>query len=732
MTTATWNIQFTATFKKDLEKIDTSVVAKLAKKLDFLFHDPFQKRNNVTPLINPSYKKAFRLKIPPYRLIYRLISKKNAVLLIRITSRENSYKKISRGQPVGDIHELISIPKSGLPQILQSDQAISEFSPGTHLSGSQEATIEEKFIDEDELWLAGIPQEYHSRIVDCATPDDVDGIDLPPWVKFRIDDYITNNSPSHIEKIYSLEGFDGLEAIAQQPLSSFLLALDPQQRAIIEKPLDGGPLLIRGGPGSGKTLVCLYRMKRMLEERPDLDLFSDPNKDLSITFVSYANALVNTNKALFHSAIKDTEAPNVSFSTLDSIVDSQLASWRSSNKRPSNCLMGKGLTKAIENHLIFWMLNRGTHEDKTVMEKILKKHDAAFLADEFTHVIQGNDINSWDHYRSFSREGRGSALKEAMRQNIWLAFQHFTRVCKEKNWSTIEGRRQYMLHQIQSGAGLDFHPDMLIVDEVQDISLVGRRLVAEIVKEPKFLTLAVDTGQSIYVRGFNWKNTHPALKFHRGNSFGLQKSYRMTKEITRALLPLRLDNETDDMPINCQDAVFSGPKPIWLKTLREEQVHVVGRIIKAIRNEHQINPGQIAVILRTIWETASLADDIVKEIKNIGIEAKIFNKEEPVVLDGPVVNIITAHSAKGLEFPFVIVPDVSDSQYPLQAAMNQCGSDEEREEIQKNERRLLYVAATRAARQLWILADNDRPSPFLDLLNPADWNEQEGLIGSLD
>ena len=66
------------------------------------------------------------------------------------------------------------------------------------------------------------------------------------------------------------------------------------------------------------------------------------------------------------------------------------------------------------------------------------------------------------------------------------------------------------------------------------------------------------------------------------------------------------------------------------------------------------------------------------------------------------VVLMTIHSAKGLEFPIVFLPGMEDGLFPgMQTIM---GGDAEMEE----ERRLAYVAITRAKKELYILHANNR------------------------
>ncbi len=87
--------------------------------------------------------------------------------------------------------------------------------------------------------------------------------------------------------------------------------------------------------------------------------------------------------------------------------------------------------------------------------------------------------------------------------------------------------------------------------------------------------------------------------------------------------------------------------------------------------------------------------------------------------DSDVVKLMTIHAAKGLEFPVVFVCGLEETLFPNAMAINT------REELEE-ERRLFYVAATRAKQKLWLTYANTRyrfgnlvhndPSRFLDEL----------------
>jgi superfamily I DNA/RNA helicase len=109
------------------------------------------------------------------------------------------------------------------------------------------------------------------------------------------------------------------------------------------------------------------------------------------------------------------------------------------------------------------------------------------------------------------------------------------------------------------------------------------------------------------------------------------------------------------------------------------------------------------------------------------------NRREGVLAGAGAVRLLTAHRAKGLEWELVVVAGVQEGVWPdvrrrsSLLAADRLGADGEIEPLTPgrllaDERRLFYVAVTRAKRRLVVTAvrslddDGDRPSRFLDEL----------------
>ena len=100
------------------------------------------------------------------------------------------------------------------------------------------------------------------------------------------------------------------------------------------------------------------------------------------------------------------------------------------------------------------------------------------------------------------------------------------------------------------------------------------------------------------------------------------------------------------------------------------------------------------------------------------------------------VTLTTVHAAKGLEYPIVFIIAMENGIFPHERAVEEGGTDEEK--------RLFYVAVTRAKEELYLLRTRSRlirgvmhpsrPSPFLSMIDGkfAETREQGELLKAVD
>lgn len=106
------------------------------------------------------------------------------------------------------------------------------------------------------------------------------------------------------------------------------------------------------------------------------------------------------------------------------------------------------------------------------------------------------------------------------------------------------------------------------------------------------------------------------------------------------------------------------------------------------------------------WEETNPGETFNQLLDRISLEAG--PREEDETTPTPVY-LLTMHNAKGLEFPTVFIAGVNPFYMPFFMTKGDAEIEEER--------RLLYVAATRAIKQLMISIGSDKHSRFLSSIN---------------
>ena len=91
-------------------------------------------------------------------------------------------------------------------------------------------------------------------------------------------------------------------------------------------------------------------------------------------------------------------------------------------------------------------------------------------------------------------------------------------------------------------------------------------------------------------------------------------------------------------------------------------------------------------------------------------------KQQEVDLAWPGVKVLNMHAAKGLEFPVTAVMGLEKGRLPTKVRP---GMDEVEHIAQQ--RRLLFVACSRAMRRLIVFAHRKRPSSFVEGLSDDYW-----------
>lgn len=116
--------------------------------------------------------------------------------------------------------------------------------------------------------------------------------------------------------------------------------------------------------------------------------------------------------------------------------------------------------------------------------------------------------------------------------------------------------------------------------------------------------------------------------------------------------------------------------------------------------DHKLKVEELLGVLEEIQESAKGYDTLEDWQKHIEEYSKSLEKQQRAREKQDGVILCTMHSSKGLEFPIVFIPEANEGITPYQKAVL-------KEEIEE-ERRLFYVAMTRAKELLYIFSVKER------------------------
>ncbi|MCK9387418.1 MAG: NERD domain-containing protein [Sulfuritalea sp.] len=248
-----------------------------------------------------------------------------------------------------------------------------------------------------------------------------------------------------------------------------------------------------------------------------------------------------------------------------------------------------------------------------------------------------------------------------------------------------------VIRSVESGIIPAAQYDALLIDEGHDFKPEWFKLVVQMV-DPKTNSLLVlyDDAQSIYGDAERKKFSFKRVGIQaQGRTTILKVNYRNTDEILRfardvaqGILKAQ-DADDDGVPlIRPQSAGRAGPPPqvVKLPTLRDEAEFIVRRLKDAHRDG---TPWRDMAVIYRHYNPVGKA--VLATLRGFGVPVTYF-KDATFAPDEDAVLAVTMHSCKGLEFPLVAV-----------AGVEQLAEGSERT---PEEAKLLYVAMTRATREL--------------------------------
>lgn len=488
------------------------------------------------------------------------------------------------------------------------------------------------------------------------------------------------------------------------------ITLSPEQISVVQQEEDH--MLINGSAGSGKSLTLLYKLLKIMDQE---------NEHRKILYCSFNTTLIEDAKKRLSQSEKYHQ-----------IKDKHMLHLTTFHNAAAGILRGIGLENSkfvridlanlhrYEDHItgrtIVLMdnyLNSKEHENLPDGQQLYKTHAGKFLMEEILWM-KANGFITEDQYLDCKRDGRGSnpRLTKEQRKTIIHLYKEYHQMLKDKFHDHLD-LEDYALEILKYSMDIpdSLKYDYIFVDEVQDLQAM--QLKALVTLHKRSIVVSGDPKQRIYKRSpFSYRELGLNIEGRRNKN--LKTNYRSTKQIMQLANSIKfIDEENDRM--DDQKFVREGEKPVIQYFAKSNLLS--NHIISEVKRIREQDPGAtIAVIHRHAIEKnkvnqcpvfAALTNNF--DVITTSEYAKRFDFNS---IRKPVF-YTDAFSVKGLEFDYVFLINFDRDHYPNKKRMeeldirsnNKHGEnyDNDFDIIFNDEKKVLYVAITRAKKNVQIL-----------------------------
>ncbi len=662
---------------------------------------------DVTPL--EGAKGFFRLRVGRYRAIFQRLGEH--IVLHALETRGDVYAahRLAALRFVRDGDGLRLLAAAVAPET--APPATEHRPPPVHRARRSVVQNPLTPFSDDELATIGLPAEVIDgirRIPDGAVPDaSLAGLRLEPdlvaavaelWrdpaphlaaitagASLSLDRLLLDEdeaaaraaAPDSAATLHRLTGEAELAAILERPVEEWMLFLHPAQRRMVELSADG-PVRVRGGAGTGKTVVALHRARALARAEAGLVLLT--------TFVT---TLPRAWEGLFGTFDPDARS-RLDIRTVDAVaydVYRDGGGWA----EPAQ----ESWLEAVVREL------HGDDADRLGGLSSLGLHD------EFDYVITGRGLSSWEAYERLPRTGRGTPLGPAARREVWERYERYRERLDDEGRYGWHELRAEALRMLTDGE-VRRRYSAVIADETQDLTETSVRLLVALAGggDRPALTLVGDGQQSIYPGGFSLRSLSVEV---RGRSFVLRTNWRNSADVWLAACAFIAGDEFDDL----EDELSGRPHgdvPYAIRPGAPPRLHRVADAAEAADWLAALvaedlatgaNPGDGVALA----PTNAAAAELDAALRRAGVPVRRLDRYAGEHVDAVWVG--TFHRSKGLEFKRVYIAGLDAKSWPprLPGLEPQAQLDADGRAT-----RAAFVAMTRARDQLDLVTAGE-PAP---------------------
>jgi hypothetical protein len=358
-------------------------------------------------------------------------------------------------------------------------------------------------------------------------------------------------------------------------IEEWMVYLHPSQRAIVRAQFNG-PARVRGGPGTGKTVVALHRARRLAREAREGE---------RVLLTTFLRTLPKVWQGLMGTmdprALEQLDVVNIDALAMRIVRD---------HSGPVAIMEESGL--------------------RSLAASLMKRHtlgpqfagNEGLLLEEFDAFLSGRGTTDPETYFALRRRGGGIPLTRSERERVWAAYEEYRHQLERSRRLDYALLRVRALELVDQGRGERYAG--VIVDEAQDITETGVRLLFGLdtsLDHRGFMAVG-DGQQSIYPGGFSLGSLGIDV---RGRARVLTTNWRNTWNVWTAARAMVEGEEFDDLdedvglrPTGDEPEPLTVGEPAELHVLRSpaEELELLAALVEE-RVAAGTDPGDIAVLV---------------------------------------------------------------------------------------------------------------------------------------
>ncbi|HAK46368.1 MAG TPA: hypothetical protein DCO79_10690 [Spirochaeta sp.] len=441
--------------------------------------------------------------------------------------------------------------------------------------------------------------------------------------------------------------------------------LSPEQEAIVEQINFKHDFLISGSAGTGKSLVLIGAMRKVLSQGR-LDFYEEN----PVIFITYTKTLVKYSR--FTAMLMKMDIPPVLFSTVDTLVFDHL--------------------KTIGEDYSYDFTVTGHFIEGIEQPEFMSPQE---LTAELEDFLIGRLVTKKEYTEKLiAREGMNSPLTRRQRELIWsIRDDYISYMIENRRYSVNYGRMRLAeltgrSRKKEAAKALQ----TVFIDEVQDLNPAALSAVKSITSGP--LIMSGDFQQSLYVAQTPFVRAGIDI---RGTTKVLKTNFRNTRQIIAAADSFR-GGGADKIEEQQKAVSFreGPPSELYLKKEKAELEKQLLQRAGLFTQELGYDPENICILTPRNRYIAEIEDLLAQN----GIASVQVNTDDFDFVNRGSVNVSTLHSCKGLDFPVILM-------YLPELTRLEKYSKQQAEQLLRN---LIYTGMTRAMDHLNIFViESDDP-----------------------